>query len=84
MNCEWNRVSFRSVSPYYSSQTCPCCGYVDRGNRKGEIFKCLKCDHADNADINAGMNILLRFLTGPYGASYKQFNLSEIGITNFL
>ncbi len=76
MNCEWNRVSFRSVAPYYTSQTCPCCGYVDRGNRKEEIFRCLKCDHTDNADINAGINILLRFLTGPYGASYKQFNLS--------
>lgn len=84
MNCEWNRVSFRSVYPAYTSQTCPCCGYVDRKNRNGEIFRCQKCSHTDNADTNAGVNILLRFITGPYGASYKQENLALIGIPNFL
>lgn len=31
-HCELNRVSFRSVSPYYTSQTCPRCNHVDRGN----------------------------------------------------
>jgi len=69
--CERNRVSFRTVSPCYTSQTCSRCGHVDRGNRDGEMFKCQKCGHADNADINASQNILGRFLTGPYGAGYK-------------
>jgi IS605 OrfB family transposase len=69
--CEINRVSFRSVVPYYTSTTCPVCGHSDRGNRQGEMFLCLSCGHTDNADINAGKNILNRFLTGQYGARYK-------------
>lgn len=72
--CEDNRVSFRTVSPCYTSQTCSCCGHVDRRNRDGEVFRCQVCGHADNADINASRNILSRFLTGPYGASYKPEN----------
>jgi IS605 OrfB family transposase len=76
--CETNRVSFRSVFPAYTSQRCPCCGFTDRGNRSGHIFKCQKCGHTDNADKNAGLNILERFLTGPYGAGYKPY---EIGIS---
>ena len=72
--CEINRVSFRSVAPYYTSTTCPACGHSDRGNRLGEMFLCLNCGHADNADVNAGKNILNRFLTGQYGARYKKEN----------
>jgi putative transposase len=69
--CELNRISFRTVAPYYTSTTCPVCGHSDRGNRNGELFLCLSCGHKDNADINAGKNILNRFLTGQYGARYK-------------
>jgi len=77
---ELNRVWFRSVSPYYTSQTCPKCNHTDRGNRNGEMFKCLSCGYTNNADINASINILNRFLTGQYGVRYKQENL----LTNFL
>jgi IS605 OrfB family transposase len=73
--CEINRISFRSVAPYYTSTTCHECGHSDRGNRLGEIFLCLKCGHRDNADINAGKNILNRFLTGQYGVCYKEVSL---------
>jgi putative transposase len=72
--CEINRVSFRTVAPYYTSTTCPVCGQSDRGNRNGEVFLCLNCGHTDNADINAGKNILNRFLTGQYGVCYKEIN----------
>lgn len=68
---ERNRVSFRSVYPAYTSQCCSKCDYTDRGNRSGEEFKCLKCGHVGNADINASQNILNRFLTGQYGAGFK-------------
>jgi len=71
---EQNRVSFRTVSPFYTSQICPACSHTDRGNRDGEVFRCQKCGYTDNADINASRNILSRFLTGPYGASYKSKN----------
>lgn len=76
--CEANRISFRNVSPFYTSQTCPSCNHIDRGNRKGEMFKCLSCGHEDNADINASINIRNRFLTGPYGAGYKCNELVDI------
>lgn len=70
-NCEVNRVTFRSVSPYKTSQTCFKCGHADRRNRNSEVFECWKCGYTDNADLNAAKNILQRFLTGPYGASCK-------------
>lgn len=69
--CEWNRVSFRSVSPFKTSQMCSVCGYADRKNRRSEKFLCQECGHSDDADVNAAKNILHRFLTGPYGAGCK-------------
>ena len=71
MTCEETNVSFRTVSPYKTSQTCHSCSHVDRRNRNGEKFLCRKCGYADNADINAARNILQRFLSGPYGAGCK-------------
>ncbi len=71
MVCQDNRVSFRTVSPYYTSQMCSKCGYTDKTNRDGELFKCRKCYHTGNADINAALNILKRFVTGKYGSCYQ-------------
>jgi len=73
-NCESNRVSFRSVSPYNTSITCSICGNVDRANRLGEVFVCSVCAHTENADINAAKNILNRFVTGKYGSCYRPKN----------
>ena len=73
--CELNRVSFRTVSPYYTSQTCPSCNHIDRKNRNGIEFKCQSCGHTDNADINAALNIMNRFILGKYGSQYKQENI---------
>ena len=71
--CEENRVSFRSVSPYNTSITCSNCGHADRMNRQSqECFCCQKCGHADNADLNASKNILSRFVLGKYGSQCKQ------------
>ena len=66
--CEINRVSFRTVPAYYTSQTCPCCGNCQKENRNGLLFKCLRCGYADNADISASKSILNRFLSGKYSA----------------
>jgi transposase len=71
MRCEENRVSFRSVNPYKTSQTCPACTHAQRENRKGEEFKCLKCGYSEQADCVGSLNILHRFLTGRYGAGFK-------------
>jgi IS605 OrfB family transposase len=71
MNCEENRISFRTVSPYNTSMTCSVCNHIDSRNRNGEVFKCQACGYTDNADINAALNIVQRFLTGKYGSCYK-------------
>ncbi|WP_254591238.1 transposase [Methanocella conradii] len=43
-----------------TSRTCSDCGYVDKNNRHGQVFKCLACGHEENADINAAKNIRQR------------------------
>lgn len=78
MLCEENRVVFRSVHPYYTSQECSCCGYIEKGNRLSqELFVCQKCGYTDNADKNASKVILKRFTTGTYGSCYKQEYLEK-------
>lgn len=78
---EDRRSSFRSVSPYNTSICCSSCGFTDRSNRSREVFLCQRCGYADNADINAAKNILDRFLTGPYGASFKPKESLEFLVT---
>ena len=47
------------VSEEYTSQTCSCCGFRSRRNRKFRgLFVCKKCNLVINADINAAKNIL--------------------------
>ncbi len=87
--CEENRVSFRSVSPYNTSITCSDCGHADRMNRLSqECFVCQSCGHTDNADINASRNILSRFILGKYGSQCKQEKKDEgmdscLNLSNF-
>ena len=59
--CEANCVCLHYVEPRYTSQTCPCCGNVDKGNRDGVLFRCTSCGYESNADLNASINILNRF-----------------------
>ncbi len=51
----------KQVNPAYTSQTCPFCGYVHKNNRKGDMFQCLKCGHADVSDRIAAINLLARY-----------------------
>ena len=48
-----------TVDPAYTSQTCPCCGHVDRASRKHEIhtFKCTSCGYTTNDDRIGAMNL---------------------------
>lgn len=45
------------VDPAYTSQRCVACGCVDKRNRNGDRFVCVKCGHKDHADVNAAINI---------------------------
>lgn len=49
------------VNPAYSSQTCPPCGFVHKGNRRGDAFQCTHCGHADHADRVAAINLKARY-----------------------
>jgi putative transposase len=50
------------VNPAYTSQLCSCCGFLHKENRKGERYDCVGCGNKLNADVNAGRNILMRYL----------------------
>jgi IS605 OrfB family transposase len=71
MRCEENRVFFRSVNPFKTSQTCPACAHAQRENRNGEEFECPECGYSEQADFVGSPDILHRFLTGRYGAGFK-------------
>ena len=46
----------------YTSQTCPKCGNISRGNRMTQKhFKCIRCGYEGNADYVAAQNIELRY-----------------------
>jgi putative transposase len=45
------------VNPEHTSQRCSKCGYVDKNNRHGSVFKCINCGFELNADLNASRNI---------------------------
>jgi len=78
--CEADRVSFRSVSPFNTSITCSTCGQVDGKNRSEEWFMCRKCGCSGNADINAAINILYRFVRGKYGSPFQHLSLGLHGL----
>lgn len=60
--CEENRVLFTKVSPEYTSQKCSSCGEIHKESRKGERYECVACKASLDADYNASLNILNRFL----------------------
>lgn len=44
-----------------SSRECSVCGFISKKNRKSQSeFECIKCGHAENADLNASKVILAR------------------------
>ena len=65
------------VSPTYTSQRCSACGWVRRRNRKEKQFKCDKCGHTQDADLNASRNISLNLL--PIGEKERLSKVSRTG-----
>lgn len=54
------------VPAAYTSQTCSCCGVIDKTSRKDQsTFECTACGHAENADVNAAKNILAARIIAP-------------------
>ena len=46
------------VSNEFRSQRCSECGWTQKSNRKGKVFKCKKCRFCTDADLNASLNLL--------------------------
>jgi len=55
--CEEKGIHISLKSPWKTSQRCSVCGNIDRRNRRGERFLCLRCDYGTNADYNASRNL---------------------------
>jgi putative transposase len=50
--------AFFKVNPMFTSQECANCGNIHPDNRKTQKeFVCVNCNHSDNADRNAAINI---------------------------
>ena len=47
------------VNPAYTSQTCPCCGHIDKASRdkRRHVFRCTCCGYTSNDDRIAAMNL---------------------------
>lgn len=60
--CQENGVLLAEVPAAYTSQTCPACGHVEKGNRRGDSFLCRRCDYAQHADVVGAKNVLDRYL----------------------
>jgi IS605 OrfB family transposase len=56
------------IDPAYTSQACPRCGHVERGNRNKKLhwFKCRTCGYQSNDDRVGSMNIRDRGVAARY------------------
>ena len=62
VQAEKKGIRVHTTPSLYTSQQCPCCGHIDRENRKSqEVFCCTECGYTNNADLNASFNILKRY-----------------------
>jgi len=56
-----------AVDPRNTSRLCPCCGCIDKANRKTQAsFLCIVCGHSGPADYIAAENIRRAAVTQPY------------------
>lgn len=62
MLAQENRVCLVAVDPRNTSRTCPSCGSVAKENRRGENFRCGRCNYSADADFVGARNILARTL----------------------
>lgn len=55
-----NRVLLVTYDPRDTSRGCPRCGWVAKENRKGESFRCVRCNYSADADYVGALNGLSR------------------------
>lgn len=73
--CGFRGTKLVFVNPEYTSQMCSSCGEIHKESRNGEIYECIKCGTALDADVNGAINILNRFkneaLTVPHNTKIQ-------------
>jgi putative transposase len=53
------------IDPRYTSQRCNACGHIEPANRRTQSeFKCCRCGHRQNADLNGAKNVRDKQLVG--------------------
>jgi len=62
---EAESIEVVSINPKYTSQRCNRCGNINKENRNvkengQDKFKCMTCNHEENADLNAARNIAMK------------------------
>lgn len=81
------------IQPYYTSQTCECCGIITRENRKvQEEFECISCGHKSNADTHSAsiiedrlvIDVLRQSLMTENNGLYNPKKLSKSKIKDIL
>lgn len=51
-------IPIAAIDPRNTSRTCPCCGVIDKANRRTQaVFSCVSCGHTEAADFVAAKNI---------------------------
>lgn len=70
-------VLVSKFNPTYTSQRCSSCGWVRKGNRKKKLFKCDKCGHTQDADLNASLNLSLSLM--PIGKKERLLHKNRTG-----
>ena len=56
---EKHGIIVRKINAEYTSQKCSVCGCIDKNNRHGRDFHCVKCGMKLHADYNAARNIAM-------------------------
>jgi putative transposase len=55
---QWCGGNVILINPVNTSRGCAVCGHTAAENRRSQAqFQCIKCDHSENADVNAARNI---------------------------
>jgi putative transposase len=71
-------VKVVAVDPRNTSRTCPCCGHVDKANRKTQAeFLCVSCGFSGLADHIAAVNIRGRALLSAPNVSIRAISASQ-------
>jgi putative transposase len=60
--CKQNNVTFKLVDERYTSQTCSCCGNINKDLGGSDIYNCNECKTIIDRDINGARNIYIKSL----------------------